>query len=121
MKFQIIHKKETVYKIYKEKFDFRKKDELKDLKKHLAELREFSYYYKLLLNPETEDDPDINKELKYIKLIQVSVSYPFLMCVLKDYKNNVISKEILIEVLKTIQSYCFRRAIYGHNTGPLNK
>ena len=113
-----IEKKDEIYEKYKE---YVYRNNVKDQENHLMELRNYSDFYGVLLNPDREIDAMIKKELKHIKRIKVNVSYPFLMQVYKDFKDKKISKETLLDVLKLIQSYCIRRLICGYPTNALNK
>jgi predicted transport protein len=53
--------------------------------------------------------------------LKVDVSYPFLLQIYEDYKQERITKEEFIQILKYIESYVFRRAICGIPTNSLNK
>ena len=68
-----------------------------------------------------EPETDIKKIFEDIKTLKVDVSYPFLLAVYNDYKQTLISKEELIESLKYVESYLFRRAICGIPTNVLTK
>jgi uncharacterized protein with ParB-like and HNH nuclease domain len=119
LKTKNITKKDKVYGEYKKKYNYQNDIEMQE--KHLTELKEYSIYYGILLNPQREVDIDIRKELKYIKQIQVNVSYPFLIQIYKDYKDKVIDKTTFINVLKLVQSYVIRRLVCGLPTAALNK
>jgi hypothetical protein len=49
------------------------------------------------------------------------VSFPFLLSVYNDFMKEIIDKNVLVEILKTIQSYVWRRFILGLPTNALNK
>ncbi|MED3822090.1 DUF1524 domain-containing protein, partial [Priestia aryabhattai] len=51
----------------------------------------------------------------------VDVSYPFLMEVYNNYEERKLTKDEFIEILRTVESYVFRRAICGVPTNSLNK
>lgn len=51
----------------------------------------------------------------------MDVAYPFLLKVLDDHKNNLISKEDLYEIFLMVESYVFRRTICEVPTNSLNK
>jgi len=87
----------------------------------LQEIEEFSNYYSKLINPELENDSAIQKELKYLNRLESNVTFPFLLPVYNDYSKGEISKEELIQILKLIQSYIWRRFIVGLPTHALNK
>lgn len=68
-----------------------------------------------------EDDAQIRALLSDIKALKMEVAYPFLLEVFLDYENGMLSREELIEVLKIVESYVFRRAIVGIPTNSMNK
>ncbi|RXI45247.1 DUF262 domain-containing protein [Clostridium tetani] len=69
----------------------------------------------------SEEDRDIKMILQDIRLLKVTVSYPFLMEVYDDYQKEVIDKETLIKVYKLVETYVFRRFICNSPTSALNK
>lgn len=87
----------------------------------MDELRNFSFQYSKLINPSKESDKDIRKELSYIKRLEITVSFPFLLPVYIDFVNKIIDKAIFLKILKFIQSYIWRRFIVGLQTNALNK
>ena len=52
---------------------------------------------------------------------QVDVANPFLMQVYNDYADDELSKQDFIDIIKTINSYVYRRYICGIPTNSLNK
>ena len=77
------------------------------------------HFTKLLL--QKEDNPAIRNVLQYIDILKVDVSYPFLMEIFEDYYNGLLEESELIQLLKLVESYVFRRAICGIPTNSLNK
>lgn len=67
------------------------------------------------------DDKEINEALNDIIELKVEVAYPFLIQVFSDYLNNIIDKKALLEILRSVESYVFRRAVVGIPTNSLNK
>ncbi|MDZ4708678.1 MAG: HNH endonuclease family protein, partial [Saprospiraceae bacterium] len=108
----------SVYEEFKLRFPERN---VKFYNDTINELKEFSFYYNKLINPTSETDIEISKELNFINRLEINVSFPFLLPVYKDYKNNIIDKLIFIDILKLIQSYTWRRFILGMPTNALNK
>jgi len=113
-----IPKIKSVYEEFKSRFPERN---LKFYNDTINELKEFSFYYNKLINPSSETDIEISKELNFINRLEINVSFPFLLPVYKDYKNNIIDKLTFIDILKLIQSYTWRRFILGMPTNALNK
>ncbi|MFW6359402.1 MAG: hypothetical protein ACOC0N_09365 [Chroococcales cyanobacterium] len=68
-----------------------------------------------------EPDPDIQRVLNDIKQLKVDVAYPFLLEIYDDYFNGILENKDLIDILKLIESYVFRRAVCGIPTNSMNK
>lgn len=113
-----IPNKGAVYAKFKERFPVPSSPELMEA---LVEIRELSNVYARLLNPETETDAVIARELGYIRTLEINVSYPFLMPVYRDFQAGVITRDDFAAVLRLVQSYVWRRAILGLPTNALNK
>ncbi len=112
-----IPNKGEVYNEFKKKYPTDKEQ----LNLTLAKLKSLVNFYNKLINPEKENDNDIKTHLKYIKHLQIEVTYPFLMKVYEDYANKIISKADFIQLLQIVQSYAWRRFIVGLPTNALNK
>lgn len=92
----------------------------KNIKELIADVFKFAEYYsKIELDCEVDDK--IKNIFNDIQTLKVDVSHPFLLSVYDDFSNNNLSREELIEVLKLVESYIFRRAIVGVPTNSLNK
>ena len=87
----------------------------------LEEIKEYSKCYAVLKKPNLEKEPVIRKNLEYLKVLDQTVVNPFLIGILKDYRDNLISKEDLKEILEILQSYLWRRYITGEPSNSLNK
>lgn len=70
---------------------------------------------------EKESDKDLRGLFNAINTLKVDVAYPFILEAYDDYQKKSISRDELIEILKLIESYVFRRAICGIPTNSLNK
>src|SRR5690606_10773002 len=113
-----IPNKSKVYEEFKH-LHFDKKDEAFD--QELELIKSFSVHYKKFINPSTVAESDIRRELEYINRLEINVAYPFLLQVFEDAENSVLSRSELIDVLKLIQSYAWRRFVAGYPTNALNK
>jgi uncharacterized protein with ParB-like and HNH nuclease domain/predicted transport protein len=91
-----------------------------DIKNIVADIYLYSKYF-VKLTFLKEDDEEIRKILSDIKDLRVDVAYPFLLEVYDDYRQQRITREEFLEVLKLVESYVFRRAICGIPPGYLNK
>jgi len=87
----------------------------------LEELKELSFHYNKLLNPDQEPDVDLRKELRNIHRLEVKISFPFLLPVYDDYEKGILPKEDFLRILKLIQSFVWRRFIVELPTNALNK
>ena len=101
--------------------------------KHYKEAREntsiedmvkvIQYYSKLYtkLIYGRDDNPEVRATINEIRDLKVEVSYPFLLEVLNDDNQGVISHDDLLFILKMVTSYVFRRSICLIPTSSLNK
>jgi len=107
----------TLRDIYSEFKQFSTSKEINEL---VSEIHEFSkYYVNIALGKET--DEDIKSAFLDINDLRVDVSYPFILKIYHDFVTCKITKEELIQALRLIESYVFRRAICGVPTNSLNK
>ena len=86
----------------------------------LEDVLKFSGYYSRIAF-ETEPNTEIRTALSSINQLETFVSYPFLLEVFDDYDKNIISVSQIIETIKIIESFVFRRLICGVATNSLNK
>lgn len=113
---EIVNKKD-VYSSFKSRF----RQETMNAEEVLRELLRFSEIYKNLINPKTCTDKDIAEELEYIRYMEINVSYPFLLPLIRDYEEKVIDKATLINILQFVQTYACRRFVMDLPTNTLNK
>ncbi len=92
-----------------------------DFSQELENIKTLSFHYKKFINPSTELDSNLRRELEYISRLEINVSYPFLLQVFEDLENGIIDSKTLLNVLKLIQSYTWRRFVVGLPTNALNK
>ncbi|MGV0966979.1 GmrSD restriction endonuclease domain-containing protein [Empedobacter falsenii] len=78
-----------------------------------------SHYSKIVLKK--ENDKELQYQFNQILKLKVDVAYPFILPIYNDFVQQIISKENLINILKLIESYVFRRAICGIPTNSMNK
>lgn len=113
-----IPNKDRVFETFKQQYTFENDAVLRE---RLEDMKAFSGYYRSFLTPESETDTEIAEHLRGIRSMQVTVAYPFLLEVMHDYAQKRISKEILLRVLKIVESYVWRRFICDLPTNALNK
>lgn len=121
-----IPNKDKVFITFQNKYQFKNKNGLKDeaiLIDTLSELRSYSVWYGRLINPDLERDENIKEQLQLLNRASITVAYPFLLYVYRDYNDGkgVLPKEEFIKVLELIQSFTFRRFLCDLPTNALNK
>jgi uncharacterized protein with ParB-like and HNH nuclease domain/predicted transport protein len=67
------------------------------------------------------DDRALREAIADLNQLKVDVAYPFLMDVLEDHTQAKITNTELLEVVRLVESYVFRRAIAGIPAQILNK
>lgn len=86
----------------------------------VAEIRTFARHYcALALGKET--DQDLKLAFNDLRELKVDVAYPFLLELYNDYTNGGFSKDDLIEAVRLVEAYVFRRVICAIPTNSLNK
>lgn len=86
----------------------------------VAELREFARRYAAMaLGKET--DAKLGPAFKDLDQIKADVVYPFLLEAYTDYELGTIDRDELLEIVRIVTSYVFRRAVCRVPTNSLNK
>ena len=140
-KFGKIPVKSKVFEEFKTRYENKSKIELEQ---EINIIEKYSRLYGNILNPskeqnksiyekmielaENEDLQEIHKEqnkniskhLRYLKILDYKVINPFLIGIYMDYKENVISEKVFIDILELLQSYLLRRYICKEKTNELN-
>ncbi|MFI3231406.1 MAG: DUF262 domain-containing protein, partial [bacterium] len=119
MKLSIIPNKDKVYesfKIFHEDYDNScYKDGI------LEELHEFSCYYHQFLYCDSSSE-DINYRLKQFKILKNETCYPPLLDIFNDYyKYKKLSEQDLVNSMKVLISYIYRRLVCNYSSNALNK
>jgi len=118
LEFKKIPNKDKVYEEFKKQYPIHNFRNIEDT---LPSMKKLSFYYNRLLNPDNEDDREIKEQLNLINRLEINVSFPLLLQVYNDYKEQVIDKNDFIDILEMIQSFVWRRFIVGLPTNALNK
>jgi uncharacterized protein with ParB-like and HNH nuclease domain len=113
-----IPNKSAVYAEFKRLYT-NKKDQ--GFQQELENIKALSIHYKKLINPHTISDLNLRKELIYISRLEINVAFPFLLQVFEDAENGIIENTTLINILKLLQTYVWRRFVVGLPTSALNK
>jgi uncharacterized protein with ParB-like and HNH nuclease domain len=118
LKTKKIPNKSNVYAEFKRLYGNKKED---GFQQDLENIKSLSVHYKKFINPQTVSDNALRRELEYISRLEINVAYPFLLQVFEDAENGIIETPTLVDILKLIQSYTWRRFITGMPTSALNK
>lgn len=114
LKTEKISSKPKVFETFKAYYEKENDEKLEDMKK-------YSEAYSYIIKPILEKDKDIQRELDYLKSLDKTVINTFLIGILKDYKDNILEKDELANMLILLQSYLWRRYITEKPTNALNK
>lgn len=114
LKTEKISSKPKVFETFKAYYEKENDEKLEDMKK-------YSEAYSYIIKPSLEKDRDIQRELDYLKSLDKTVINTFLIGILKDYKDNILEKDELVNMLTLLQSYLWRRYITEKPTNALNK
>ncbi len=114
LKTEKISSKPKVFETFKSYYEKENDEKLEDMKK-------YSEAYSYIIKPSLEKDKDIQRELDYLKSLDKTVINTFLIGILKDYKDNILEKDELLNMLILLQSYLWRRYITEKPTNALNK
>lgn len=85
----------------------------------IADISRYSKHY-LCIALGKEEDTKLQDCFADINTLEVTVAYPFLLEVYEDYKQGFIQKLELIQILRLVESYVFRRSICDIPTNSLN-
>lgn len=111
-------KKDDVYTVFK-KFSLETFNQ--DKEAVLKDLLYFAEIYGWLVQINKHSSSAVNKQLERLNKLEFTVSHPYLLDVFNDLRNNVISEEIVKEILILIESYAFRKILVDNTTQGLNK
>jgi uncharacterized protein with ParB-like and HNH nuclease domain len=118
LKERVIPNRDKVYNSFKKYVQNNYSE--KQVEDLLKELLKFSKFYNIIIN-NNDNSKEINKSLKKINNLEVTVSYPFLLEVFEKYDGGDLDESSVITILKIIESFAFRRLIADVPTNALNK
>lgn len=90
------------------------------IKEILVEIKSYSTYYKAIKEASYGSE-EMKRILFRLGVLDVSVTYPFLLTFFKYADNNKMTEDEKEKVLEIIEAYLFRRLICGVPTNALNK
>ena len=92
----------------------------RDITTIMSEIRDFSDYYRQILNAAT-GSPSVDERLGRLALLRQDVTLPFFMPLMAEYRARTVSETDFAKSVRIIESYLFRRFINDLATNSLNK
>lgn len=86
----------------------------------VADIHAYALYY-CAMALGTETDAGLKQAFHDLRELKVDVAYPFLLDVYHDYKQDHLSSDEALQIVRLVESYVFRRAICAIPTNSLNK
>lgn len=86
----------------------------------VKDIRDYARYY-CAMALGAEPDPELKRAFHDLRELKVEVSYPFLLELYDDYKAGVLPRVDLLEAIRLVEAYVFRRAISSIPPNSLNK
>ncbi len=86
----------------------------------VADVRRYGEYYNAFAQ-EREQDRGLREAFQDINTLKVDVAYPFLLELYHDYREDILKRDELLECVRLVESYVFRRAVCEIPTQSLNK
>lgn len=91
-----------------------------DTRELVADIHSYATYY-CAIALGSESDSSLEQAFHDLRELKVEVSYPFLLDAYNDYKHDRLTAEELVQIVRLVESYVFRRAICAIPTNSLNK
>lgn len=86
----------------------------------VAEIHTYASYY-CAMALDKEDDKDLSPAFRDLRELKVDVTFPFLLELYHDYVQGVLPKSELVEAVRLVEAYVFRRAVCSIPTNSHNK
>lgn len=83
-----------------------------------VELRRFAKYELWLRRPETCGQPDLQKRLGRVALLDITTAHPLLMHLLDRHERGQLDEQALLSCIDDLCSFALRRSICGETTRP---
>jgi len=87
----------------------------------LKDLLYFAKIYSMLVQISPHSDNEINNQLARLNKLEFTVSHPYFIDLFNDFSLDIISSEVVRNVLLIIESYAFRKILVDNTTQGLNK
>lgn len=109
----------TISKVYVE-FKQYKEEKEPDTESLLKNMKEYSYYLFQIENAQTKS-VKLNRVLKRLSLLAMTVLHPFELRLMAAYYNGIVAEKETYDILELIENYIFRRTLCEVPTNTLNK
>jgi len=86
----------------------------------VADINRFASYYCAMALGQ-EEDRALAAAFRDLRELKVDVAWPFLLELYNDYSQGLLMKEDLLNAVRLVESYIFRRAVCAIPTNSLNK
>ena len=87
----------------------------------VKEIYTYAHYYCAMALPGVEENLALKQAFHDLRELKVDVAYPFLLDVYHDYQQKRLVADEVLQIVRLIESYVFRRAICAIPTNSLNK
>ncbi|SBT03594.1 conserved hypothetical protein [Candidatus Accumulibacter aalborgensis] len=91
-----------------------------DTRDLVADIHSYATYY-CAIALGSEPDSSLKQAFHDLRELKVEVSYPFLLDAYNDFKHDRLTAAELVQIVRLVESYVFRRAICAIPTNSLNK
>ncbi len=108
-----------VYSVFKQ-FATAEQQDGKGVPDIVSEVYRYSKHFVRLAFARSEDR-EVREAISDVNTLKVDVAYPFLLEVLEDHAQGLLTRDELLAALRLVESYVFRRAVCGIPTNSLNK
>ncbi len=86
----------------------------------VSDIRSYANYF-CAMALGTENESDLAKAFHDLRELKVDVAYPFLLELYHDYQAGILAKSDLVEIVRLVESYVFRRNVCSIPTNSMNK
>ena len=110
----------NVYEVYEAFKQYARSPGAGSVEALVADIRAFAdYFCNLALG--AERDTDLKMAFQDVRELKVDVAFPFFLELYHDYTTETLPKGELLQAIRLVESYVFRRAVCGIPTNSLNK
>jgi uncharacterized protein with ParB-like and HNH nuclease domain/predicted transport protein len=86
----------------------------------VKDIREYASHF-CAIALDGEQHPELKLAFKELRELKVDVAYPFLLELYADYRNGALAAAGLVDAVRLVEAYVFRRAVCAIPTNSMNK